>query len=104
MTPKTIPIIAGNPAHTFSIVLNNITYNMTARWNSRAEFWTLDIADENKSMLIANIALKCGLDLLEPFNLNIGNLYATDITKSGLEPSLDNIGTDVLLVYIAPEG
>lgn len=103
MKPQIIPIIAGTPAQTFSIILNEISYIMTAKWNSRADFWTLDIADENNTVLINNVALKIGVDLLEPFNLGIGNIYVVNFSGGGIEPSLLNIGEETALIYIAPD-
>lgn len=100
--PKNIPIQANIPAQSFSIVLNGVGYNMSAKWNSRAGFWTLDIADEDGAIIISNIALKAGLDLLYPFNLGIGGLYVYDVSETGKEATLNNIGTEVILVYTEP--
>ena len=102
-TPKTIPISPNIPAQRFSIVLNEIAYNMCVVWNSRSQFFTLDIADENDVVLKANIALRCGLDLLSPFNLGMGRLYAVDMTQTGQEPTLENIGSDVFLFNITDD-
>jgi len=97
-----IPIQPNIPAQVFTVVLNNIGYNMTAKWNTRAGFWTLDIADENGVVSIADIALKAGSDLLEPFNFNIGGLFVVDTTLTGQEATLSNIGIDTLIVYVEP--
>ena len=102
-TPKNIPIQAGAPAQSFSIVLNDVGYNMSAKWNSRAEFWTLDIADEDGTVILSNIALRAGLDLLAPFNLGMGSLHVYDVSETGKEATLNNIGTDVVLVYMEPD-
>jgi hypothetical protein len=80
MAPTFIPIKADIPSQSFTVVLNEISYGMTAKWNARAQFWTLDIADENDVTLISNIALKIGVDLLEPFNLGVGSIYAYNLS------------------------
>jgi hypothetical protein len=100
---QTIPIVAGAPSQDFRIVLNGISYNMRARWNSRASFWTLDIADEKNNDIVDGIALKAGVDLLDPYNLGIGGFFIYDTTESSIEATLDNIGSDVALVYLTPE-
>ena len=102
MKPVFIPIKADVPAQVFSIVLNEISYIMTAKWNTRAQFWTLDISDENDITLINNIALKIGLDLLAPFNLGIGSLYVANTAGASNEMSLSNVGIDTALVYLEP--
>lgn len=101
--PFEIPIQAGIPAQSFSIVLNEVGYNLTAAWNSRAEFWTLDIADEDGIIILSNIALRAGLDLLYPFNLGMGSLHVYDVSETGKEATLNNIGTEVILVYTEPD-
>ena len=98
-----IPITADSPSQEISIVLNEISYGLTAKWNTRAQFWTLDIADENDVTLISNIALKIGVDLLEPFNLGMGSIYAYNLAEDGVEMSLSNAGTDVVLAYLEPD-
>lgn len=100
---QTIPITANVPSQTFRITLNSVSYNMEARWNSRAAFWSLDIADENQNDIINGIALKAGCNLLEPFNFGIGGLYLYDTTEANLEATLSNIGSDTILVYLTPD-
>ncbi len=102
MATKIIPLQPNNPAYTFVIVLNDVTYNISIRWNTRAQFYTLDLADQDGNMIQADIALKAGLDLLEPFALGIGSLFVVDMTNRGLEATPITVGSDVLLVYKEP--
>ena len=95
-----IPITADVPAQTFTTVLSGVSYVFKAQWNERASFWTLDMQDEDGQMLIQDIALKCGVDLLSPFNFGIGKLFAVDLTESGQEATLSNIGIDVFIVLV----
>ena len=89
-------------SQTFDIVLNELAYNLTAKWNSRSEFWTLDIVDENNVTLIAGLCLKLGVRLLRAFNLGVGELIVIDDTSTGIEASLSNIGITTRLVYFTP--
>jgi hypothetical protein len=100
---QTIPITAGVPSQNFRITLNGTSYHMTARWNSRASFWTLDIADENETTVISGLALRSGVDLLEPFTFGIGQLYMYDATETSTEATLSNISSDVFLIYLTPD-
>ncbi len=76
---------------------------MSARWNTRAQMWALSISDEDDNVIISSVGLRCGINLLSPFNFDIGGLYCSDVTKSGLEPTLDNINSEVYLIYISPD-
>ena len=100
---KRIPITTGTPAQEFSITLNGTSYNMTAKWNSRASFWTLDIADENKIAIVNGVTLKTGSDLLSPYNFGIGGLYVYNASDTEQEATLETIGVDAVLVYLTPE-
>lgn len=99
----TIPISAGVPSQLLSISLNDVAYNIAFRWNSRGEFWSMDIRDENNVLILGGVSLKTGLDLLSPFNLGIGEIYSVDVTNSGLEMTLDNAGIETQIVYLTPE-
>lgn len=100
---KTIPLTTGSPAQTFRITLNGESYSMTAKWNTRASFWTLDIADENQTAIVNGITLKTGSDLLSPYNFGIGGLYVYNTSTEEPEATIDTIGVDAVLVYMTPE-
>lgn len=98
-----IPIRANVPAQTFDITLNDLAYTLTAKWNSRSEFWTLDIVDENGIDLLVGLCLKLGARLLRAFNLDIGEMIVVDDTSTGTEASLTNIGISTQLIYFTPD-
>lgn len=98
--PSTIPIQPNVPSQSFSIVLDSVSYNMLAKWNSRSEFWTLDIFDDNQNVIISDIALKAGMNLLAPFNFNIGALVVVSASEAAMEMTLSNVGTEVVLLYL----
>lgn len=98
-----VPIRANVSSQTFDITLNDIAYTLTANWNSRSEFWTLDIIDENGVNLLIGLCLKLGARLLRAFNFGIGELIVVDDTSTGTEASLTNIGVSSRLIYFAPD-
>ena len=100
---KQIPIRAEVSAQTFDIVLDDVSYSMSAKWNSRSEYWTLDISDVDGNVIIIGLCLKLGAGLLSPFNFDIGELIMIDDTSTGLEASLDNIGITSRLVYFTQD-
>jgi len=98
-----IPIQPNISSQTFDITLNGVSYNMKAIWNSRSEFWTLDIFDENQNALVYGVCLKLGARLLNQFNLGIGELFIIDDTGTGIDASLTNIGSSTHLYYYTPD-
>ena len=90
-----IPILAGTPSQRFSITLDDVSYYMAVKWNSRAGFWTLDIQDENQTDIVSGITLKKGNNLIDQYNTTLSEqLYIY-----GVEPTFSNIGTDSFLIY-----
>ncbi len=100
--PNTIDILANTPSQSFNITLDGHNLNMQLRWNTRSRFWTLDIVEKNVFQIFG-IALKVGLDLLEPFNFDIGALIVIDITNTNQEMNLNNVGSDSFLVHFTKE-
>lgn len=98
-----VPIRANIAAQTFDVVLNGISYTLTAKWNSRSEIWFLDIQDEDGNNLILGVALKLGARLLKQFNLGIGDFIMVDDTATNTEANLSNISVSTRLVYFAPD-
>lgn len=98
-----IPIRANVSSQVFDITLNSLAYTLTARWNSRSEFWTLGIVDGDGVGLVKGLCLKLGARLLRAFNLDIGELIVIDDTNTGTEASLSNIGVTSRLLYFTPD-
>jgi hypothetical protein len=102
MTIVQIPLT--NIPQAFSISLNNVTYNLSLRWNEK-QGWILDIADIDENSLISNIPLTTGRDLLEPYAyLGFGGkLYVFNQSNTDV-PTYDNLGTDTNLYFVTKEG
>ena len=98
-----IPIRADIPSQTFDITLNSLVYTLTVKWNSRSEYWTLDIVDADAVTLITGLCLKLGARLLRPFNFDIGEFIMIDDTSTGTEATLSSIGITSRLIYFTPE-
>jgi hypothetical protein len=97
-----IPLV--NVPQTFQISLNGITYTMTSRWNDMGQYWGLDIADSNNSMIVANVPLITGADCLKGLDyLGInGSLYVlTAGSMPDAVPTLDNLGVDSNLYFVS---
>lgn len=78
-----ISIIPFKPLPSFieEITLGDIPYVLIFNWNSRGEFWTLDILDREENDIVIGIKLVNQYELLGIFaetNLPKGKLYVVD--------------------------
>lgn len=92
---REIPIQPNVASQTFNLTLDDQALNMTARWNSRGQFWGLTIAQSGDD-LVTNLCLRKGTLLLRVFNLGLG-----DLAIVGQEATLANIGTDSKLIWLS---
>lgn len=87
-----VPLRAG--PQELSIALSGVIYQMRLRYNERTNLWVLDLADENGNMLIRNIPMVTGCNLLEQYHhLGFkGVLVAVnDFTDTDAPPDFDQI-------------
>jgi len=73
------------PSFTEEITLNNIPYIFTFNWNSRGEFWALDIADREENPILSGLKLTNQNEILGNFvetGQPKGLLYVVDNTQS----------------------
>lgn len=97
----TIPLKA--EPQSFGITLAGKEYRLTVRWFDAPETgWTLDIEEPEKAApIVMGIPLVTGCDLLEQYRY-LG--FAGELWVEGeLPPTLENLGTEVELVFIVEE-
>lgn len=113
------------PFRTFTTNLNGHSYQFTTNYNERNGVWSFDLADgETGDPIISGVPILIGCDLLGPYGLGIGSMYAVDqaataapalIGTTGvvgpvlqmtdadpLDAFNDDLGTRVIVVYLAP--
>lgn len=97
----TIPLTA--EPQSFGITLAGKEYRITVRWFDAPEAgWTLDIEEpENAAPIVMGVPLVAGCDLLEQYAyLEFGG----ELWVEGeIPPTLDNLGTEVELVFIVED-
>jgi hypothetical protein len=98
----------------FSTVLNDVEYTFSQRFNEVSGVWSFDLGLESTGeTLAAGIPILIGCDLLEPYALGIGSMFAVDlqaVAADGPEGFLpdavdagpEDLGERVVVVYIAP--
>jgi hypothetical protein len=85
-----------------SVSLSGVVYRLTARWNSFAGTWVLDIADQNGTALAGGIPLLTGQDLLAQLEyLGIpGDLVVQTDQSPYTLPTATNLGIHSHLYYV----
>jgi len=83
--------------------LDGKVYVLTFRWNTRDGAWFMDLADADGAILKPGIKLVCDWPLTafrdtDP-GLPPGMLSMFDTSGGQIDPTLDDLGTRVLLLY-----
>jgi hypothetical protein len=96
-------IIPLTPApQNFGIVLAGVTYNLTVKWNTVAQCWVMDIADQNSVKILSGVPIITGADLLEQyayFNFG-GKLIAQTDGDLQAVPTFENLGVQGKLYFV----
>jgi hypothetical protein len=93
-----IPIL-GVPLERFNVNLNGTLYTFFIAYNARGGFWTISLL-VNDVPLFEGFKAVQGVDIGGLYNLNIGGrLYIESITDDLSDPTRDNFGNDMRLIY-----
>jgi hypothetical protein len=99
---KQVPVNFNSPDFQMRTELDGRIYTLRFIYNERAERFTLSIGDESGAEIVSGIAVVSNFPLLNRFldpRLPPGVLFALDTTDSGLDPTADTFGSEVVLVY-----
>lgn len=104
MALQTYKIPLTNIPQYFNITLVGVEYQITCRWNNASEGgWFIDIANAStNTMLVTDIPLVTGLDILEPFGyLGIkGRMVVFTDNDATAVPTLKSLGVNSNLYFI----
>ena len=92
--------------YNFDIALEGRLYRMQIMWNSRHEFWTLNISDNQGNQILRGIKLVINYELIRRYKkeaLPPGALIPIDVTEKLERIGRNDLGTNVQLVYIPEE-
>ena len=99
MSAYTIPLT--HEPQSFSIALGGTEYRLCIRWYEPGG-WLLDISSAADTPILAGVPLVTGCDLLAQYGyLGIGGAL---LVSGDVPPTLDNLGTDVELVFEVDDG
>jgi hypothetical protein len=103
-----------DPNATFTTTLNGVDYQFDTLYNERASVWTFDLSLAKTGVpLVTGVPILLGCDMLAPYGLGIGSLYAVDLTAAAqreqvgyrsqpVDAGPEDLGVRVMVLYLAP--
>ena len=98
----TIPTQAVLPNWAMTTTLDGTTYRLEFLWNERAPAWFMTIATVDGTSLVSNLRVVVGFPFASRYRTlggPRGALEAIDTSGKNIDPSRDDLGTRVQLVY-----
>lgn len=102
MAVTQIPVVPGIAHQEMQVPIGDRVYTFELRWSVREERWYLDVYDEEHAPILTGIAIVLNFPLgarCVSEDFWAGVLYAFDTTNGNVEPSLDDLGSRVALIY-----
>ena len=94
--------LSSAPAQSFTTQLGDRKFYFEVRYNSRNGVWTLDMFDDaSREAIFSGLAIVLGVDLLDPYNFDLGALIAQDKTGQGKDATADDLGSRVALYWVS---
>jgi hypothetical protein len=103
MSIRQLPILPGIPFQSFQVDLDGVRYGFEFRWNHRAGAWAMSMLDVNGDALLTGIRLCFGgpvLPLSRSLSTPPGELLLVESTAGVGDPTLETLGSQVLLLYM----
>lgn len=101
MMPSIIPF-TGIPQESMSMALSGRRLRLRARYANVTNTWTLDILDNSGSAavpLVMGVPIRMGVDLIKPYRLEIGSLYAEANARPRDDAAIGELGNRINLVH-----
>lgn len=103
MAIKVIPINPDLLNYEFRVDLDGVVYTLAVRYNSREGRWFLDIKDASNVPITMSIKIVLNVELIRIYQqpeLPPGSLFVLNSdSDSEVEPSLNDLGINTLLLY-----
>lgn len=100
----TIPVRVGVPHQRLFVELEGESYGIELRWNGTAGAWFADLLDRDGAVLLAGRRVAIGFPLTvraaHDRRLPPGSFVAIDTTGKDEEPTLDDLGARIQLLYL----
>jgi hypothetical protein len=104
MPAQVIPLDSSpNQTWQASVNINGavLTFFVTVSYNEIAEYWVMAISDANQNLLLSDVPLVAGLNLLRQYQyLGIGSIYLINVSGSDEDsPGENDLGSAWQLVW-----
>lgn len=104
MSVLEIPSGSEFPDYTERVELDGEVYQLRFRWNTRAECWFLDIADDAGAPLVYGRRLSVDAAIIHQVRHRVGmmpgELLPFDTTPRQLDATIEDLGTRVVVLYL----
>jgi len=101
---KVLPINSVNTHYEFTTTIADVVLNIRIDYNSRASTWYIEIYDEFETLLVGSKALVIGYNIFNNVDMEglpDGTLFTMNFLDDYANPTADNLGTDVLIMFEA---
>ena len=102
MATLEIPVRTDLPNYNERVDLEGTTYIFKFRFNSRWQTWIMDILTADEDNILVGVPIHVNLPLISKIRderLPQGFLFAINIENTYQDPTEDNFGQNVLLLY-----
>lgn len=100
--PVRLPLVPTIPSYRVGTALADVQYILDVRWNERDAAWYLDVLAEDETPLRVGIRVVLGAMLggrsVHP-GFPAGLMIAADLTDSGHDAGLDDLGARVVINF-----
>lgn len=97
-----IPLPQDEPHITEQVILDGVTFTIECRWNERESSWYLSLYDVEGEPIMTDKKMVADWSLtyrLLHDDRPAGDLLVVDVSGTGVDPALSDIGERVILVY-----
>ena len=99
-TTRTLPLFASTPNYRIRCPLDGVLYIFDVRWNVRDSAWYMDVLQQDETPIRNGMKIVLGGNMgrasTDPFFQKY-MLTAVDLTNSGRDATLDDIGVRVVV-------
>lgn len=101
-----LPLVPSIPNYRVSTTLGGEQFVFDVRWNGRAETWFLNVLTSDAQPIRTGIRLVLGAgigDRVADSRFPAGRFVVSDLSRSGREAGLDDLGTRVVVLFLTNE-
>jgi len=95
-----------SPSFTQEITIDGVVYMFEFNWNSRGEFWSMDVFDRDQLPLVLGVRMVIFHELIQQYvdkGLPPGELYIIDPSGDMNEVNKDDLLTRAYILYFGED-